>query len=188
LLAIKRIIPKPAPVASVLAGAVLQKARFELQNQRMKPDAELSAVLVETGAGQVLHAFGEKVIIHLGGKETGGALSLWTEITPPGGGPPPHYHENETETFLVQEGHFAFYRDGQWQNLGPGGIAFIPRNVVHTFKNTGQTPGRMLISTSPAGFEVFFARCAEEFKKQDGADMDRIVQISAEHGIHFVNG
>jgi hypothetical protein len=44
----------------------------------------------------------------------------------------------------------------------------------------------MLISTSPAGFELFFARCAEEFKKPDGPDINRVVEISAEHGIHFV--
>jgi quercetin dioxygenase-like cupin family protein len=165
---------------------VLQKPGIGLQNDCMEPEAKLSAVLAEAGAGQVLDAFGEKVIVHLRGKETGGALSLWTEITPPGGGPPPHYHENEDETFVVQEGRFEFYLDGRWQELGPGGVAFIPRKVIHTFRNAGERPGRMLISTSPAGFEVFFARCAEEFGKRGGPDMGRVVQISAEHGIHFV--
>jgi len=51
---------------------------------------------------------------------------------------------------------------------------------------TGEQPLRMLISTAPAGLERFFARCADEFGRPDGPDMRRIVDISAEHGIHFV--
>jgi hypothetical protein len=44
----------------------------------------------------------------------------------------------------------------------------------------------MLISTTPAGFDVFFARCAEEFAKPGGPDMPHVMDIAAEHGIHFV--
>jgi hypothetical protein len=57
---------------------------------------------------------------------------------------------------------------------------------VHAFKNVGDKPSRMLVSTSPGGFETFFSRCAEEFASPDGPDMERIVEISAEHGIHYV--
>jgi hypothetical protein len=62
----------------------------------------------------------------------------------------------------------------------------MPRNVIHTFKNIGDTPSRMLIQTHPAGFETFFARCAQEFAKPGGPDMQRIAAISAEHGIHHL--
>lgn len=109
-----------------------------------------------------------------------------TAITPPGGGPPPHYHQNEDEWFHVEEGRVAFFHDGQWHELGPGGSAFMPRNSIHTFKNVGDTPSRMRITASPAGFETFFARCAEEFAKNEVPNMPRIVEISAEHGIHYV--
>jgi hypothetical protein len=44
----------------------------------------------------------------------------------------------------------------------------------------------MLISTTPAGIEKFFARCAEEFAKAGGPEMSRITEIGAEYGIHFV--
>ena len=152
----------------------------------MPSEAQPNAIIRHPNKDTVLRAFGEEVIIHLSGKDTGGTLALWTEITQPGGGPPPHYHENEDETFLVQEGRFGFFRDGRWEELGPGGIAFMPRNVIHTFKNVGDSPGRLLISTHPSGFEVFFARCAEEFAKPTPTDMERIMAISAEHGIHFV--
>ena len=132
------------------------------------------------------HAFGEELIFHLTHEQTGGKLSLWTEITPPGGGPPPHFHVREDEYLLVQDGRVSFFVDGQWRELGAGGAVFLPRGVVHTFRNVGDKPSRMLASTSPAGFETFFSRCAAEFRQPAGPNMDRIAQISAEHGIHFV--
>ena len=122
-------------------------------------------------AAPALHAFGEEVTIHLDGERTGGKLTMWTEIPPPGGGPPPHYHVNEDEAFRVLEGQVAFFSDGEWREVGPGGAAYMPRGVVHTFKNVGNQPSRMLISTTPSGFEKFFARCADEFAEPSGPDM-----------------
>ena len=44
-----------------------------------------------------------------------------------------------------------------------------------------------LESTPPGGFETYFARCAEVFTASPAPDMNRIIAISAEHGIHFDN-
>ena len=144
------------------------------------------AAVVRKDEGRVLRAFGEEVTILLDGERTGGKLTAWTEITPPGGGPPPHYHSIEDETFHVIEGRVAFLLNGEWREVGPGGSAFMPPGVVHTFKNVSDHPSRMLISTTPSGFEKFFARCAAEFVKPGGPDMPRIAQIGVEHGIHFL--
>lgn len=133
----------------------------------------------------MLCAFGDEVTVLLGAGDTGGKLSLWTEVVPPGGGPPPHRHLREDEWFVVQEGTFSFFVLGEWRELGPGGAAFMPRASVHTFKNTGKTAGKLLIGTSPAGFETFFGRCAEEFAREGGPDMGRIMGIADEHGIEF---
>ena len=147
---------------------------------------EKSGTVVRADEARVLHAFGEEVTILLDGEQTAGKLTMWTEITPPGGGPPPHHHVNEDEAFHVLEGRVAFLSDGEWHEVRPGGAAFMPHGVVHTFKNVGDQPSRMLIMTTPSGFEKFFARCAKEFAKAGGPDVSRIVQIGAEHGIHFV--
>ncbi|MBA3385018.1 MAG: cupin domain-containing protein [Verrucomicrobiota bacterium] len=149
--------------------------------------SSLPPTFVPPGAGPILHAFGETVIMHLDSAATGGALNLWTEITPPGGGPPAHYHEREDECFVVQEGRVAFLSGGEWHEVGPGAIVFMPRKHIHAFKNVRETPSRMLLSTTPGGFDKFFARCDEEFKTAAAPDMERILRISAEHGIHFVN-
>jgi quercetin dioxygenase-like cupin family protein len=145
-----------------------------------------SAAIVRQNDAHVLRAFGEEVTILLNGERTAGKLTMWTEITPPGGGPPPHYHVNEDEIFHVLEGRVAFLLNGEWNEVGSGGTAFIPRGVVHTFKNVGDKPCRMLNMTTPSGFEKFFARCSEEFAKPGGPDMSRIIEIGVEQGIHFV--
>lgn len=143
-------------------------------------------VLISAGQGRTIRAFGEELHFHLTGENTGGACAQWIEVTPPGSGPPPHYHTNEEECFYVLEGTVSFFKDGVWTEVGPGAGAFIPKNSVHTFKNTGDIPSRMLVTTMPSGFETFMSRCEEVWNQPDGPDMDRIVQISAEHGIHFV--
>ena len=148
--------------------------------------SDKSGTVVRRDDARVLHAYGEELTILLDGEGTGGKLTMWTEITPPGGGPPPHYHLNEDETFHLLEGRVAFLSSGEWHEVGPGGAAFMPRGVVHTFKNVGDEPSRMLIMTTPSGFEEFFAHCAEEFAKADGPDMSQITKIGEEHGIHFL--
>jgi quercetin dioxygenase-like cupin family protein len=144
------------------------------------------ATHVRKGQGRVLHAFGDELVFKLTAEETGGSLTLWENITPPGGGPPAHYHQDEDELFIVQEGQMRFFIDGEWQDAGPGSVVFAPRNGVHMFRNVGTTPSRMLTLAQPSGFETFFARCAEEFKRPGGPDMDRITAISAAHGIYYV--
>ena len=57
----------------------------------------------------------------------------------------------------------SFLREGAWHDVDRGGVVFMPKNSVHTFKNIGDTPSRVLIGTSRQGFEKFLKRCAEEF-------------------------
>jgi quercetin dioxygenase-like cupin family protein len=81
--------------------------------------SDKSGTVVEQNDARVLRAFGEEVRIHLDGGRTAGELTIWTEITPPGGGPPPHYHLNEDETFHVLEGRIGFLLNGEWNEVGP---------------------------------------------------------------------
>ena len=110
---------------------------------------------------------------------------MFTDITPPGGGPPPHYHVHDDEWFHVLEGRAAFFKDGEWTEVPPGTSVFIPKGTVHAFKNVGEAPLKQLITISPSGFETFFARSAEEFAKEGGPDMKRLTEIAGEHGIMF---
>ena len=142
--------------------------------------------VVPQGTGTVLHAFGDQVTVKLSAAQTGGAFALCEDITPPGGGPPLHYHLHEDELFMLQEGRVRYFLEAEWIDLEPGAVVFAPRKSIHTFRNVGDRPCRQLIMTTPSGFETFFARCATEFARPGGPDLARLADISAEHGIHFV--
>jgi mannose-6-phosphate isomerase-like protein (cupin superfamily) len=146
-----------------------------------------TAATVPENGGTVIHAFGETATFKLTADQTRGAFSLWEERTPPGGGPPLHYHLHEDEVFLVVEGRMSFQLDSRWNEFGPGAVVFAPRRVPHTFCNRSDQPARMYILTTPGGFENYLARCAAEFARPGAPDMNRIVAISAEHGIHFLD-
>jgi mannose-6-phosphate isomerase-like protein (cupin superfamily) len=146
-----------------------------------------STCVVLPSSGKVMQAFGDEITVHLGAAETGGKYTMFSAVTPPGGGPPPHYHANEDEWFFVLEGRAEFFKDNAWAEVPIGTVVFSPRGVVHAFRNPGDKPLRMLVHTAPSGFEVFFARCAKEFARPGPPNMPRLVEIAAEHGIHFAN-
>lgn len=151
----------------------------------MNKAPSLHPVLAKFSQNPPVRAFGEEVVFLLTGGQTGGAFTQWVETTPPGVGPPPHWHDDADEWFHVIEGRVSFLTNGVWSEAGPGDSAFVPKNAVHAFKNLGDGPSRMLITISPSGFETFFTRCAAEFAKPGGPDMPLITKIADDHGIHF---
>jgi len=79
-----------------------------------------------------------------------------------------------------------FLVNGEWREVGPGGVVYVPRGSVHTFQNIGTTPCRAWIIATPSGFENFFAKSAEVFAAAGPPDMERVLSICDDHGIEFV--
>jgi hypothetical protein len=75
---------------------------------------------------------------------------------------------------------------GNWTEVEVGSTVYLPKGMAHCYRNVRDTPSHHWIITVPSGFEKFFARCAEEFAKPAGPNMNHIVEISREHGIEFV--
>ena len=99
-----------------------------------------------------------------------------------------HVHHREDEIFLVIEGRISYCVNGEWTEVAPGGVVYLPRGTEHGFRNVGEIPSRHWIITTPSGFEVFFSRCADEFAKATPPDMGRIAEIFSEHGITLLEG
>jgi len=144
------------------------------------------SILVQPGSGRDLHAFGNILSVMISGQQSGGTLAVMSEQTPPGGGPPLHYHTREDEIFLVIEGKISYFANDAWTEVAPGGVVYLPKGTVHTYRNTGETLSRHWIITLPSGFENFFAEAAAEFGRQGGPNPQRIVEIHHEHGIELV--
>ena len=93
----------------------------------------------------------------ISGEQTNSAYAALEVFVVPGGGPPPHIHHAESELFYVLEGDLTIRAGDQAVRGGPGACVHVPSGTVHTFKNEGSTPARMLVVYEPAGFEQYFS-------------------------------
>jgi len=111
---------------------------------------------IAAGEGERIWIVADTMTLKATGGSTGGQLVLLENLTAPGGGPPPHVHTREDEFFYVLDGAFEIRIGDEVHELGPGGFAFVPRGTVHNFRNTAETPSRILVGFTPGGMEGFF--------------------------------
>jgi len=142
------------------------------------------------GEGRSVWLVGDLITVKVSSEQTGGAFAVAEERTPPQGGPPAHLHTNEDETLYVLEGEVDFLLGDQIISAGAGSSAYLPRGVVHTFKNVGTTPSRMLAVVIPGGLERFFLEAGEEATEgssppEGEPDVGRIVEIGRRYGVEF---
>jgi quercetin dioxygenase-like cupin family protein len=90
------------------------------------------------------------------GAETGGAYASFEALVPPGGGPPPHIHSREAESFYVLEGEMTFRAGDETVTAAAGTAVHLPPGLVHSFRNESSEPARMIITVTPAGLEEMF--------------------------------
>jgi quercetin dioxygenase-like cupin family protein len=137
---------------------------------------------VAPGEGERIWIVADTMTIKATGDGTGGSLALLENLTAPGGGPPPHVHTREDEFFYVLDGTFEIRIGDEVHAVGPGGFAFVPRGTVHNFRNTAETPSRILVGFTPGGIEGFFresGRPATDDGPAPAVDEDEIARTMA---------
>lgn len=115
------------------------------------------------------------------GAETGGAYFAMEALVPPGGGPPPHVHRNEDETFYVLEGRVDFRLGDERVTAGPGDFVNVPRGEVHNFHNAGGEEARLILTFTPAGIEHFFEETLERALDPSALVPDDVAEVSARY-------
>jgi quercetin dioxygenase-like cupin family protein len=145
-----------------------------------------AARIVRPGEGNRVRAFGNEIEFMLSGEQTGDSLTVGLASVPVGNGPPPHVHYGEDEMFLIVEGEYRIYLNGDWTTVGPGTVVYLPRGSVHTFRVAGDKPGRHWTLQTPSGFERYFAQAAEIFAGPGKPDFARLEAITKEYGAEFV--
>lgn len=148
---------------------------------------------VPAGTGPAYWGPGDQLTFLITGKETGGAFFLAEMSVPPGGGPPPHIHHREDEAFHVLEGTLTIQVGGNTITASPGDFAFLPRGIVHCFKNNGDLTAKALVLVTPAGLENFFAEGFDPASDRDtppppaGKEMiTRLLAVAPRYGIEFL--
>ena len=113
------------------------------------------------GTGATYLGPGDVYRFLVSGAESGGAYFAMEAIVPPGGGPPPHIHRYEDETFCILEGECDFRLGDSWVTAGVGDFINVPRGNVHCFNNRSARDARLVLTFNPAGIEYFFEETLE---------------------------
>jgi quercetin dioxygenase-like cupin family protein len=122
---------------------------------------------------------GDVYSVKLTAADTNGSIGIVQASVPPGGGPIPHTHADQDETFYLLSGELEFLDGDRTFIARTGDLVYIPRQVRHRFLNVSYQPAQMLFLYTPGGSEGLFV---------DGGDEPRPgVQIEAWEPERFQN-
>ncbi len=152
----------------------------------------MTPIIRTAGQGRTLAVVGDVYRFLATGDDTQGKYAMWEALVPPGGGPPPHIHSREEESFYVLEGEITFSVNGQTIVASAGTFANMPIGSLHSFRNESDRPARLLISVAPAGLEQMFF--ASGVPLTEGAttappptqqEIEKLLEIAPNYGIEI---
>lgn len=155
---------------------------------------ELKPVIVPPAGGDTVFLVGDTYTTLLSGHQTGGTFTLLEALVPPDTGPPPHRHEAEDETFILVEGSIDFHLAGETHQAAAGSVIFVPKGAVHSFRNKGTGPAKMLFMYSPAGMEGMFTEIGKPGTRNvqapplDPADIAAMIAVAGKYKFTIVPG
>jgi len=105
--------------------------------------------VVPSGGGKHLDSPtpGRSFALKLLGRETGESIMLFEETLPAGTASLFHLHRDSDEVAWVLAGEFTFKIGDEVTLGGPGTCAFMPRDIPHAWKNTGDETAEYCFST-----------------------------------------
>jgi quercetin dioxygenase-like cupin family protein len=140
--------------------------------------------LLPSRAGRDIRAIGIGITMKTDGKSTHDAYSMFEYAVPPHtSGPPPHVHTREDESFICLAGRLDVMLGGENFTIGHGDYLFMPRDVVHTFRNSTDEEARVISVVSPAGLERYYQALAE--LPEGPPDINAIKEIMADFGLQL---
>jgi mannose-6-phosphate isomerase-like protein (cupin superfamily) len=144
----------------------------------------MNPIHVPNDGGKKVNVLGIPLVIRVHGRDTNGVLSVVESHDVTGGGPPPHVHHREDETFQILEGEYEFMVGGKTVRATPGTTLFAPRGVPHTYRYLGQSPGRLMCVITPSGFEGFFEAIGA-LSPQQQQDIPGVLEIAKKFGLEI---
>ena len=99
--------------------------------------------------GRRIHIGGDVLLVKALTGMGDGVAVLETVAAPGDPAPLDHVHRSYDEVFYVIEGQFEFRVGDRLARVGAGGVVTAPRGSAHTFKNCGDSDGRVLIVAAP---------------------------------------
>lgn len=147
--------------------------------------------LRQPNEGQTVAVVGDVYRFMATGDDTDGKYAMFEAVVRPGGGPPPHIHSREEESFYVLEGEITFQVGDDRIVAKAGTFANMPVGSLHSFKNDTDKTARMVISVAPAGLEKMFLEVGKPvaFGQQaplpSKAEIDKLLAVAPSYGIEI---
>lgn len=140
--------------------------------------------------GQALWMLNTLMVERVTAAQTNGAYSVLEQWLTADGNPPPHVHSHEDEAFLVVDGEIDVTVGETTTRLGPGGFAFAPRGVPHTYAIVDGI-AHLYVIASPGGIEEFFRELGEpagalDLPTPSTPDVPAVISTAARHGISIL--
>ena len=177
-----QVLNPTQPMNELIRRAITDPKTGDNMEARPTP---LQATIIKPEQALSIKPFGLDVKVLLSTEATGGAISVLMGRNKPGEGPGDHVHFNQEEIFFIVEGTFELTVGGQTTTAGPGTIVFIPRNVVHRFKNVGDTTGCMLDWSLPGGQDHYF-KAISELAASGGFTGEKVTEINKKFDTKFL--
>jgi quercetin dioxygenase-like cupin family protein len=117
--------------------------------------------------------------------DSNGSVAMF-EFTVPAGAkvPVPHHHEHFDETIYGLSGIMTFTVGEKTIDIAAGETCFIPRGVVHGFKNLQQVDAKCLATITPGLLgPLYFQEIADIINAGGPPDVLKLKQVMAKHGL-----
>lgn len=170
-----------APEAPVTAGY-----ETAIAAHAMKP------IFRANGRAPAVYGPGDVYNLLATGEETNNSFFQFEAIVPKGGGPPPHTHSREDESFYVVSGSLEMVLGDSTFQAKAGDFVFIPRGTVHRFRNVGSDTAIQLVTFVPAGMEHYFREVFPPVVDQKvppppitDALIQKMIEVAPKYGLVF---
>lgn len=148
-------------------------------------------VLRQPNEGQTVAVVGDVYRFMATGDDTDGKYAMFEAVGRPSGGPPPHIHSREEESFYVLEGEITFQVGDDRIVAKAGTFANMPVVSLHSIRNDADKLARMIISVAPVGLEKMFLEVGQPvaFGQQapppSKAEIDKLLDVAPSYGIEI---
>jgi quercetin dioxygenase-like cupin family protein len=140
--------------------------------------------VVSSKEGTKLNILGHEVTVKLHSWD-GNDNYVFSMISPPGSGIPPHVHTKEDELVYILEGQFEVMIGGKVFKGTSGDCLNFVRNIPHGYTNTGTSDAKTFWCVSPGkSFEEFFRELS--LFPPGPPDMKKLSDLCEEHGMTFL--
>lgn len=148
-------------------------------------------IIRKPGEGRTIAVVGDIYRFLATGEETDGKYAMWEAIVAPGGGPPPHIHSREEESFYILEGEITLQVNDEQIIATEGMFATMPVGSLHSFKNNTNENARMILSVAPAGFEEMLFELGAPIEidqpapAPSQAEIEKLLELAPKYGLQI---